>query len=46
VATSLTTAAVVLIILFVSFDLDRPRRGFIEVPDTPLVQLRDSFEQP
>jgi len=45
-ATSLITAAVVLIILFVSFDLDRPRRGFIEVPDTPLMQLRESFDQP
>jgi hypothetical protein len=43
-ATSLITAGVVLIILFVSFDLDRPRRGFIEVPDTPLVNLRESFE--
>jgi Flp pilus assembly protein TadB len=46
IATSLITAGVVLIILFVSFDLDRPRRGFIEVPDTPLVNLRESFEQP
>jgi hypothetical protein len=45
-ATSLITAAVVLIILFVSFDLDRPRRGFIQVPDATLVQLRDSFDQP
>jgi hypothetical protein len=45
-ATSLITAAVVLIILFVSFDLDRPRRGFIQVPDAALVQLRDSFDQP
>jgi hypothetical protein len=45
VTTSLVTAAVLLIILFVSFDLDRPRRGFITVPDAPLVQLRDSFEQ-
>lgn len=45
-ATSLITASVVLIILFVSFDLDRPRRGFIKVPDTVLVQLRDSFDQP
>jgi ABC-type multidrug transport system fused ATPase/permease subunit len=44
--TSLITATVVLIILFVSFDLDRPRRGFIEVPDAPLMQLRDSFDQP
>jgi hypothetical protein len=45
-ATSLITAGVVLIILFVSFDLDRPRRGFIEVPDTPLVNLRESFDEP
>ncbi len=45
-ATSLITAAVVVIILFVSFDLDRPRRGFIQVPDAPIVQLRDSFDQP
>jgi TM2 domain-containing membrane protein YozV len=45
-ATSLITAVVVLIILFVSFDLDRPRRGFIQVPDAVLVQLRDSFGQP
>ena len=43
-ATSLITAAVVLVILFVSFDLDRPRRGFIRVPDAPLVQLLKSFE--
>ena len=45
-ATSLITAAVVLIILFVSFDLDRPQRGFIQIPDAALVQLRDSFDQP
>ena len=45
-ATSLITAGVVLIILFVSFDLDRPQRGFIQVPDSALVQLRDSFDQP
>jgi hypothetical protein len=44
VTRSLITAAVVLIILFVSFDLDRPRRGFIIVPDAPLVELRDSFD--
>ena len=45
-ATSLITAGVVLIILFVSFDLDRPQRGFIQVPDAALVQLRESFDQP
>ena len=43
ITTSLVTAVVLLIILFVSFDLDRPQRGFITVPDTPLVQLRDSM---
>jgi hypothetical protein len=43
-ATSLLTAAVVLVILLVSFDLDRPRRGFITVPDAPLVQLLESFD--
>jgi hypothetical protein len=44
VATSLITAAVLLIILFVSFDLDRPRRGFIRIPDSALVQLRQSMD--
>jgi hypothetical protein len=44
VTTSLITAAVLLIILFVSFDLDRPRRGFIKVPDTPLAQVRESMD--
>ena len=45
VTTSLITAAVLLIILFVSFDLDRPRRGFIKVPDRPLVQVRGRQNQ-
>jgi hypothetical protein len=45
VATSVVTAVVLLIILFVSFDLDRPQRGFITVPDTPLVQVRKSMDQ-
>lgn len=44
-ATSLVTAGVVLVILFVSFDLDRPRRGFIQVPDAALVQLLQSIGQ-
>lgn len=37
---------VVVLILFVSFDLDRPRRGFITVPQTPLEQVRASMEPP
>ena len=32
-------------LLFVTFDLDRPTRGFIEVPDTPLTTLRGSMAQ-
>jgi hypothetical protein len=30
-------------LLFVTFDLDRPTRGLIEVPDTPLTSLRASM---
>lgn len=44
--TPIITAVVVLIILLVSFDLDRPRRGLILVTDKVLVELRESFEQP
>lgn len=39
-------AAVVILILFVTFDLDRPRRGFIEVPDAPLVVARAGMNGP
>jgi len=46
VATSLLAALVVVLILFVSLDLDRPRRGLITVPDAPLVSVRTSIEQP
>ena len=38
--------AFVVLILFVSFDLDRPRRGFITVPTTALVELRASMDNP
>jgi hypothetical protein len=44
-ATSLITGAVLLVILLVSFDLDRPQRGFIRVPDQALVELRESMDQ-
>jgi hypothetical protein len=45
-ATSLVAAAVVILILFISFDLDRPHRGLITVPDAPLVDARESMEEP
>jgi hypothetical protein len=32
--------------LLVTFDLDRPTRGLIRVPDAPLVNLRASMELP
>jgi hypothetical protein len=43
---SVVAAAVIVLILLVSFDLDRPRRGFIKVPSTPLVDVRASMNQP
>ena len=39
-------AVLVSAILLVTFDLDRPYRGLIHVPDTPLVQLRASMTLP
>jgi hypothetical protein len=36
-------AALVSGLLLVTFDLDRPTRGLIEVPDTPLTDLRASM---
>ena len=36
-------AGLVTMLLFVTFDLDRPTRGLIEVPDTPLTSLRASM---
>lgn len=45
-APSFLTAAVLGIILLVSFDLDRPSRGVITVPSAPLVDVRASMNQP
>ena len=45
VTTSLVAAAVVIVILFISFDLDRPQRGFITVPIGPLADVRASMAQ-
>ena len=40
---SLVAALVVVGVLFVSYDLDRPTRGRIKVPDSALVSLRDQL---
>jgi hypothetical protein len=42
----LLAAGLVTMLLFVTFDLDRPTRGLIKVPDTPLVALRASMDEP
>ena len=39
-------AVLISLLLLVTFDLDRPTRGLITVPDTPLVQLRESMNLP
>jgi hypothetical protein len=39
-------AALVTMLLLVTFDLDRPTRGLITVPDAPLVSLRASMVLP
>jgi hypothetical protein len=46
VATVLLAAFFVSVLLLITFDLDRPVRGFVSVPDTPLVALRASMELP
>jgi hypothetical protein len=46
VATVLLAAGLITLLLLVTFDLDRPTRGLIQVPDTPLVNLRASMELP
>jgi hypothetical protein len=43
VITVLLAAALVTLLLLVIFDLDRPPRGLIRVPDTPLTSLRASM---
>ena len=44
--TALAAALVLVLILFVSFDLDRPHRGVITVPDAPLVAARQMMDAP
>jgi hypothetical protein len=42
----LLAAALVTMLLLVTFDLDRPTRGLITIPATPLQSLRASMAQP
>ena len=42
----LLAAGLVTFLLFVTFDLDRPTRGYITVPDDPLAALRTSMNEP
>jgi hypothetical protein len=44
--TVVLAGALVTLLLLVIFDLDRPTRGLITVPDAPLVALRASMELP
>ena len=46
VAAVLLAAVLVSMLLFVICDLDRPTRGTIQVPDTPLVNQAESMELP
>ena len=46
VVTVLLAAGLLTLLLFVSFDLDRPTRGFITIPEAPLVAVRASMELP
>lgn len=43
--TPLVAGIFVVLILFNSFDLDRPRRGFIYIPSDPLVDVRATMDQ-
>ncbi len=46
VATVVLAAGLITLLLLVTFDLDRPTRGLIQVPDKPLIDLRASMELP
>lgn len=46
VVTMLLAAGLLTLLLFVTFDLDRPSRGFITIPAAPLVALRGSMGLP
>ena len=42
----LLAAGLITMLLLVTFDLDRPTRGLIQVPDSPLIGLRAEMELP
>jgi hypothetical protein len=46
VPTVLVTSLLVTVLLVVTFDLDRPTRGLIRVPPTPLVDVSTSMNSP
>jgi hypothetical protein len=46
VVTVLLAATLLSLLIYVTFDLDRPHRGFITVPDAPLVAVRAGMELP
>ncbi len=46
VATVVLAATLVTLLLLVTFDLDRPTRGLIRVPSTPLTALQASMALP
>ena len=43
---ALLAAGLVAVMLLVIFDLDRPHRGLITIPDAPLVAVRESMNTP
>ncbi len=45
-AAALWGGTVAALILFVTINLDRPRRGFIRIPDRPLTELREEIRHP
>ena len=42
----MAAAGLMTLLLLVTFDLDRPTRGLITVPDAPLVSVRASMVPP
>jgi hypothetical protein len=46
VPTVLVASLLVTVLLLVTFDLDRPTRGLIDVPSTPLLDVRATMAQP
>ena len=43
---ALLAAGLVAVMLLVIFDLDRPHRGMITIPDGPIVAVRESMDAP